>query len=48
MGSALVIFNVMATIINVCAAVVSVTFATQSFFAMRRMERQRRKMWGQR
>lgn len=48
MISALVIANVIMLVINVCAAVASVTFAIQSTVAMRRVERQRRDLWGRR
>lgn len=44
----MVFLGVFAVIVNVCAAVVSVIFAIQAFLTMRRVERQRREMWGQR
>lgn len=44
MNETLIVLNVIMLIINVCAAVASVTFAIQSSLAMRRMERQSREL----
>ena len=48
MISALTILTVVAALINVCAAIASVTFAVQTIVITRRMDRQRRQLWERR